>query len=280
MATNEEIFYKEFNRMMQQLKARNGVVNLNEIPLPTDIDLHQEHSEIVAINGIEDEYYSKLNDTTPLLWGNRKLKRRKFDFRGEFMKDDNGNYIYLDVPLPRDCIAVISDIKLGVPLKYKPTESFDYVDMIKRNDGKVFFIYIVPKHYCYKVNQVALVMNVNKMRVYYDGVSLALKNGSTIYLYAIPYKPTNQPKGYRIICTKTSLNFDTELKAIRDYWLKNSIIFDVNKCVITEGIRSRNNMAVEVLPTVLDYYELYDISKPLSEYDYFSGLEDGIEFSE
>ena len=176
MATLEEIFYKEFNGMMQQLKVNNGILNINEVPMPPEASSYfkMEKHDIVAIQGINDEYYSKLNNTESLLWNSGQLKRRRFDYKGEFMKDKDGHQLYDDVTLPHECVAVISDVKLGVPLKYKPSEPFEYVDKVSNKDGLVKYVYIVPRKYCYKVTQVALVLSLNKMRVYWDGIAIAL----------------------------------------------------------------------------------------------------------
>lgn len=277
MATNEEIFFKEFNQMVYQLKANNGVVNLYDIPLPP-LPFKMEKREIAAIGNIEEEYYSKLNNSEALLWSNGQLKRRRFDYKGEYMKDKEGNQIFDDVNLPHGCVAVISDIKIGVPLKFKPKEYFEYVDMIYKNneDGSksIFYVYIVPRKYCYKINQVALVINTNKMRSYYDGIGITLKNGSTIYLYTIPYKPSKQERGYRIIHTKTSNDFSMELNAIKDYWLKTNYMFNPEMCIMNEGTKGRENMAIQALPTVMDEYIRFD---PSISMDY---TEDILEFDE
>lgn len=266
VATNEEIFYKEFNQMVYQLKANNGVLDLNTIPLPS-LPFRVEQREQVVIGNIEVDYYSKLNDSEALLWSNGQLKRRKFDYKGEFMKDKNGNQIFTDVTLPHNCVAVISPIQIGVPLKFKTEEHFEFVDTINRNnpDGTKtpYYIYIIPRKYCFKLNQVALVINTNKMRVYYDGLGITLRNGNTVYLYTIPYKPTQQQKGYRVLHTKTTNDFSAELVAIRDYWLEKGYMFNPAKCVLNEGVKGRENVALQLMPTVLDEYIRFDPSVSL-----------------
>lgn len=273
MATNEEIFFKEFNQMINQLKATNGVLDLYNLPLP-NYNFRVEKSEIVAIGGIEVEYYEKLNNSECLLWSWGQLKRRKFDYKGEYIKDKDGNQIFVDVTLPHECVAVVSDIVIGVPLKFKSEEHFEYVDMItRRENNKIYYVYIIPRKYCYKINQVALVANTNKMRSYYDGIGITLKNGNILYLYTIPYKPSKQIRGYRIIHTKTNNDFSKELTLIKDYWLKNNYMFNPEKCAIMEGIKGRDNLAIQSLPVVMDEYIRFDPSKNMDTSEEIFDLE-------
>lgn len=269
MPSLDEIFYKEFNQMLSQRKAQCGVVGLYDLVLPDDvangkIDTHEK----VFINGITDEYYSKLNNTENILLSRPNLKRRKFDYKGEFIKKDD-NFVYEEVDVHTGCVAIISKEKLGVPLKYKPNDDFIYVDMISKvtESGEVDrrYIYILPKKYCYKLNQVALVISLNKMRVYYNGISMALQNGNVIYLYTIPYKPSKSERSYRCIGTKTSLDFSQELNSIRDFWLKNNILFDYQSCELYEGVKGRSNVAYEEFPQVLESYIRYNPDKSLAD---------------
>lgn len=260
--TNEELFFKEFNAMVLALRAYNGPVNIYDMPLP-DIPFHRELHEIAYIQGIETEHYNKLNESEAIIWKEGKLKRRKFDYRGEYMTDSDGNVITEEVTLPQDCIAVVSEIRIGVPYKFKTEESFAYVDMVKRDD-KIYYVYIVPKKYCYKINQTALILNTNKMRVYYQGIGLTLKNGSIVYLYVIPYKPTQKERGYRVLCSHTNIDYSKEFVAIRDYWLQNNYMFNPALCNLYEGTKGRNNAALIEFPTVLDEYERFNIDKPMS----------------
>ena len=260
--TNEELFFKEFNAMVLALRAYNGPVNIYDMPLP-DIPFHRELHEIAYIQGIETEYYNKLNESEAIIWKEGKLKRRKFDYRGEYMTDSDGNVITEEVTLPQDCIAIVSEIRIGVPYKFKTEEPFAYVDMVKRDD-KIYYVYIVPKKYCYKINQTALILNTNKMRVYYQGIGLTLKNGSIVYLYVIPYKPTQKERGYRVLCSHTNIDYSKEFVAIRDYWLQNNYMFNPALCNLYEGTKGRNNATLIEFPTVLDEYERFNIDKPMS----------------
>ena len=273
--TNEELFFKEFNAMVLALRAYNGPINIYDMPLP-DVNFHRELHEIAYIQGINTEYYNKLNDSEALIWKEGKLKRRKFDYRGEYMLDSEGNVLTEEVTLPQDCIAVVSGIQIGVPYKFKTEEPFAYVDMVKRDD-KIYYVYIVPKKYCYKINQTALVLNTNKMRIYYQGIGLTLKNGSVIYLYVIPYKPTQKEKGYRVLCSHSDIDYSKELIAIRDFWLQNNYMFNPALCNLYEGTKGRNNAAMIEFPTVLDEYERFNMEKPMSSetLDEFE-LDDGI----
>lgn len=280
MASLDEIFVKEFNQLVYNLKANNGYVNLYDIPIPDNIanTFVIERHDKVAISSIPDEYYGKLSNSEALLWNGGQLKRRKFDFKGEFMKDKNGNFIYNEVSLPNTCVAVISDTRIGVPLKYKPKEELQFVDTVQKNlsDGTrlIKYMYIIPRQYCYKLNQVALVLSWNKLKVYYAGIGLTLKNGHILYMYVIPYKPSSQQHNYRVLHCKTNIDFNSEICALRDYWLKTNYMFNPSLCALMDTVKGRENLAYQVLDGVLDDYIRFDPNKPMSirtENDYEVG---------
>lgn len=279
LATLDEIFYKEFINMMHQAKGINGVCNLNDIPLPPEASKKflVEPRNKVLVRGITEEYYEKLNEQEALLWGSSALRRRKFDYKGDFIKDKQGNYVLQDVPCPRNCVAIISPISIQVPTKYKSKEDAQYVDMVTKTDSdgtkKYRFVYIVPKKYCYILNQTALVLSWNKLRRFYTGNMLSLQNGSYLYLYVVPYNPSHKAMSYRVLHCKTSIDYNEEITMLRDFWIKNNIIFNPAWCQLDEFIRGRENMAYLSLPGTEDFYERFDASKPMDEQETFEEVE-------
>lgn len=280
MASSDEIFFKEFKAMMNDLKAVTGYINLTDIPFPPELAgrMTQTSKEMVAISPIQDEYYSRLGNTLGILWGKAPLMRRKFDYKGNFITDKDGNYIWKDVNCPSECAAVVSDISIGVPTSHKPAEHLEYVDMVTRKTetGEVQrkFVYLLPRKYLYKINQTALVISWNKLRVYYSGIMLSMQSGHTLYMYIIPYKPThNTYHNYRVIMTKPSIEYAEELTLIRQFWVSNNIIFDPAECELLEPVRGIQNVACQQIDGVLDNYVMFDSNKPLGELD---SLEDDI----
>jgi hypothetical protein len=178
------------------------------------------------------------------------------------MKDADGNYLTEDVDIPTDCIAIISEINVHMPNKYiSPTkEHFDYVDMIERTfDGNVIrnYIYIIPRKYCHKMYQTALVLSLRKLSKFYEAYALSFVNGFTVYLSSIPYKPTKQQKG-RILKTKLTDDYKEEMKDLREFWIKNGMMHNPNLCVLTEEVKGRENMAYLELPGTDEYIDTYD----------------------
>lgn len=268
--TLEEMFCKEFTKMLSVRKANSPVLDLHSLEVPEECNKGILKYNKVYIKGISEEYYSKLNNTEALIWSGGKLVRRKFDYKGEYIKDKDGKYKVEDVPVPHNAIAVISDVKIGVPNKFKSPENFAYVDMIqsKGNSSDKRYIYIVPREYCFKLNQTALVLSLTKLRTYYQGMSMAFTNGYTVFVYVVPYKPTaNTAKPYRILTTKTSIDYSEELKAIQQLWMQRGYIFTPELCALEEGYKGRDNIAYEVMPVVLDEYIRYDEDKSMSKVD-------------
>lgn len=273
--TCEEIFYQEFMAMMNQRKAYRGVIALNNIPLPPNnwgVDTHDK----VMIRGINEEYYNKLNDTEAILWSKPRLVRRKFDHNMQFImrKDDPSKPELEEVTLPHKCVAIVSEVKIDVPysvetrtgkrVKYKASDGFEYVDVINKvkpnGERIVRYIYIVPKVYCYKENQVALVISFNRLRSYYSGAQVSLTNGQYLYLHVIPYKPTsNVSKNYRVLKTQTSSqDFNEDVKNLVNFWVSNSVMFNPSDCVMYEGYKGKENLAYELMPPVLEEFVTYD----------------------
>lgn len=280
MATSEEMFYRDFMQMMNQRRGMYGQCNLNDIKLPPDAKTKflVEKKEKVVIGNIDEEYYSKLNGTESLLWGSKALKRRKFDYRGKFLRDSNGNFILEEVPCPHDCVAIISPLSIGVPNKFKSKsgDTFEYVDMItkKNENGESHrFVYIVPKKYCYPIKQTALVLSWFKLKKFYSGIKIALQNGSYIFMYVIPYKPSYINRNYRVIHCKTDVDYTNEILAIKDYWIKENIMFNPAHCVLDDYVKGRENLAYENLNGTEDIYERFDMSTTLDKSESFDDVE-------
>lgn len=278
MASLDEIFFKEFQAMMYQRKGMTGQVNLNDIPLPPGAERHLfvETRDKVKIIGISEEYFSKLDGTEALLWGHKQLQRRKFDYQGKFMKDKEGRYILRDVTCPQECTAVISKDSIGVPNTFKSKEQSCYVDMITRKTASGVqhrFVYVIPKKYCYKIKQTALVLSWNKLRRFYQGIGLSMQNGSILYMYVIPYNPSSTVHNYRVLHCKTSVDYNRELAVIRDFWIKTGVIFDPAQCTLTDYVKGRENMAYFTLDSTEDMYEMFDVTKPLGTEDTLEDVE-------
>lgn len=279
MFTADEVFYKEFMDMMKYRKSviENRLIqsgNYNELEMLKNIILPDEFANYTIetydklyITDIEDEIFSQLNNTEVLWWTKGQLTRRKFDYKGEFMKNEHGDYILEDVDTPMDCVGVISDINVHMPNKYKSKtgDTFDYVDMLEREfDGKTQrkYIYLIPRKNCHKMYQTALLLTFKKPKTFYMSFALSFTNGFTIYLASVPYKPTKPPIG-RILRTKTTDNFLVEMGQLREYWVDKGVMFDPNKCILNETVKGRDNMAVLEMPGTVEFTEQYDAETTL-----------------
>lgn len=279
MQSLDEIFYKEFTNMMNSLKGINGQCSLTDIALPPEAEgrFFIEKKQKVLIRGITEDYYNKLNESEVLLWGSSAMRRRKYDYKGEFITDKDGRYILQDVPCPNDCVGIISTQSIGVPAKYRSKDSCQYVDMVSKRgaDGKMMhrFVYIVPKKFCYQIKQTALVLSWNKLRRFYSGNMLSMQNGSYLYLYIVPYNPSSQVHSYRVLHCKTSVDYSAEISLLKNYWIENNIIFNPAWCQLDDFFRGRENMAYLPLNGTEDIYERFDESRPLGEVETFEDIE-------
>lgn len=267
----DDIFFNEFTQMMRQLKSINGNVSLSDIPLSDDLAKKCVvlNKQLVRIKGITDEVYSGLNDTTAILWVKPNLARRKYDSAGKFIQKD-GKYVFEEVDVPHECVAIISDKQLGVKTKYKPVEKFVYVDFLTKDgdDNKRKYIYIVPRKYCFKVTQTALIVSHNKMtRAFYSGVSVSCQNGNILFLYVIPFMPSSTQKAFRVLATGTDPNSLFNLAGeIFKYWVNVGYAFNPMECEMLDCTKGRSNMAFESFAGRIDLYSEYsDKSLDISE---------------
>lgn len=274
------LFYYEFNKTMNTLKSLHPAVSFADVPLPEEAsNFVIERRDKVVISGIETEYYSKLNNTENLLWGSSAINKRKFDYNNKPIVDKKtGKIVLEDVPCPRDCVGVVSNYSIGVPNKFQNKEGFKYVDMVTQvnkngEKGAVKFIYIIPKKYCYKMQQTALVMSWERggLRKFYSGVAISTTLGRVLYLFVVPYKPNmsenDGSKKFKVLCTKTDIDYTEEMTLLRDHWINCGFMFNPDECKLDEPIQGRDNMASISLDANLDDYIRFDTTKPMSADD-------------
>lgn len=271
MATLEEMFFREFNQMMNQRHAANPMFSIQNLDVPKGALGEINKFDMVYVKGITEEYYSKLNNTEAYLWSGGKLSRRKYDHTGKYIMKD-GKYDIQEVTLPHECVAIISDENISVPVRFKPKESFEYVDCVQRTnpDGTktVKRVYIVPREYCYKMAQTALVISLTKLKSYYLGGSYSFQHGYVVYIYVIPYKPrSNISRSYRILATKTDIDYTEEINSLVAYWNQRGYLFNKEDCTLYEGIKGRDNLAYEYFPPTVEAYERYKPDLSMAKQD-------------
>ena len=301
----DDIFYDEFRVMMRQLKVQcgpksivpivdaNGKVIKDDFPIPEEFlqDTHIIKTHLVAINNITEDYYSALNGTTGLYYSKMNVTQRKFDYKGEYIKDENGDYVVEHVSVPNDCIAVFSEKPIGVPYKYKPKEAgFAYVDKAPMQVGNVkqdLLLYIIPRKYCYYVNQTALVFTTTKFGEnsekgrFYSGREIAMTNGTTLFMYVIPYKPFKK-YGYRVVATSTHPNNLMDLaNKIYKYWVEKGLAFNPLMCDVSGGTKGVENMARRDIQGNISVYTYANDKSIDNETDYEINYDDAdAEFSD
>lgn len=266
MKSLDMIFAKEFKMTCQQRLARTGAININQIPVPdgmmTPVVPKFRKMNKVLIRGIRIEYFAELNNTTAYLWLKPNLRRRKFDRFGKFKKE-NGHFLFDDVVLPQDCAAIISEKSIRVPLAFKQ-EGFDYVDFLVI-DGKTYYIYVVPKENCYKLNELALVISVNRLRSFYSSMELKLQSGSTIYLSVVPFQPTRaEALSYRVLSLSMKRDFSKEWSVLYAYWVEKGVLYPRELTELADYSGGVANVAYRELDATLEEYQRYNPDKSLA----------------
>lgn len=263
--TPDEMFAREFKNTMFKRKARFGFPSVSAIPLPQSVIKTSNICKYqkILLKNIEEEYYSKLNNTQVLLLKRQSLSRRKISANG-FILEKDGSISREDVDVPRNCVAVLSETVIGLPYSYKAKEQFIYVDYLTKGE-KTFYIYIIPKNYCYKVNQTALVISGNKLRVFYEGVEFYSTYGSKYYMYIVPYRPETQKldkQQLRIITTGSTIDYKTTINALFEFWTSMNYVFDYNLANLQDQVKGEKNVAYTSVRGIEEYTKI-DFSKTL-----------------
>ena len=269
MLSIDELFYREFTNLQQRLRAVPSY-SVEQLPVPSDLYTNNIFlkKHWCHIEGIKTEYYKKLNGADVVLAGKVKLQKKKFDYKSQYIKNSDGSYVYEDVSCPKNCVAILSDRQINVPYSFQDKD-FIYVDMLLESEigqSKYKYVYIIPKSYCYRVNQTALVVTAVKLKKqFYFGMQLALQNGRCAYLYVIPYNPSNYTARFKVLCSKLDSDYTKEINKVCNYWLANNIIYNPNWCGLSAPIKGRYNLAVQQQDAPLDVYVKYNIEKTLGD---------------
>lgn len=281
--TFDAIFVKEFDMMVRELSAVR-TADIFSLPVPDSFSLSKMDTsfEQVTFQGIEVDYYSKLNGTVAYLLSRPKLVRKKYNSNGDYVKDKDGKYFTEEVVVHNDCVAVLSKVKIGVPNKFK-SEGFEYVDLyVSESESKkeLYYIYIIPRQYVYKLNLCALCLAFDRPKKLYGGCQVYLYSGHKVYLYIAPYKVSSVARNYRVFTVKPTLDLQKEYKDLLTFWGENGIIFNIEYLWISEVIGDRDNAGYSLLNNTLDEYLCYDSSVSLAndrntieELDSLTGLE-------
>lgn len=270
MKTIDNVFYRDFRDMMN---TRRGITTFNyvDIPLPELKTMLNGTPKgyMATVKGIKEPFFERLNGEEVQLVGRTTLKKRQVLSDGSFRKDSKENFVYTQIPVKHDCVAILSRRSVGLKRfvevngmkkEHKVSEGFRYVDYIETENGRKY-IYIVPKTFVYRLSLCALVLTPNKHRVYYKGCKLALQNGNYIYLHVIPFK-FRENLSYRVLGVKAGFDFDTEVNQILRFWTEIGVIFDPKLTALEGTVSGVTNLGIMDLEGTcsLEDYVPYTVS--------------------
>lgn len=270
--TVDEIFRRDFKKMMNERRNYYGSdarFYINNLPVPTIPSMSVlKNSKSVIVKGITEQYFSKLNGKVAYIFKRQSWEKRLYNSDGEFRKDENG-YMTQKITIPRDSIVIGSSINIGVPntemvgkikRKYLPTEGYKYIDYQVIN-GKTIYFYYIPKSFVYELNLCAMIVSSTAHKRYYWGYKVALQNGTTAFLYVIPFNPRSQ-RNYRILSVKASTNFKKEFDLLFNHWQTMGASFN-SKNLSEDDLR----LCYEYMDGVCDADEYEPIGNVISNID-------------
>lgn len=282
MQNSDYVFYREFVDMMNGRRLTNQGFRYVDLPFPAFTSMINGAPKRKSVyisdndeNKITVPFFEALNGSTAELVGKTTLLKRQFLADGSFRKDKNGNFMYTQVPVKHECVAIMSPIniqlkrfeidKKGKKQDIKIDDLYRYVDFIESPTGRKY-IYIIPKKHCHRLNMTALIITPNKHRNYYKGAKLALQSGNYVNLYVIPYK-YSENLSYRVIGVKPSIDFDNEVGQIISTWVDMGVLFNLNMTALNNPVKGLSNLGIIDLEPTLDYgeYESYDRNHTLAD---------------
>lgn len=238
--TLEELFIKEFKSNVRVI----GTKNVYDVPIPDACKdwLDTVGFEEFAIKGIKKEKFTGLNRTiVRKIPKGYEVKQRKIDkaTRGH-AKDANGKFIYEDYKIPSGSMAIISDVNLKLDYKYYKSaeDGYGYVDFIKKKDGSIKYIYVVPKEVLYNVHRTALVLSMKSSMICYSGKGYTTWNKGAIYLYVVPYSARKRYDASVVLKTKVgskAQDFTEEIQMLEKYWESVNFIPSIELSNLTTG---------------------------------------------
>lgn len=273
--SSDEIFIKQFKNMMNIRSSLFPPFKLSDLPLGDDMFSGTPKRSLAIIRGIDEPFFSRLNNWTVELVGRSTLSKRLALSDGSFRKDDKGNYVVTPVPVPNISVAVISSLSIGLLRKYEDgrihnvSDGFKYVDYFV-SDGNKKYIYIIPRSNVYKLNLSALVVSLTHRRSFYKGCKLALQNGRYVYLYVVPFKYRSYGEEV-VVGVKPSINFEKEVSTLLSYWLSIGVTFDLSLTKLDDTLNGVNNVGILDIEGTLSYEDFtpFDVSMEYQSDDDF-----------
>lgn len=256
----DKIFVREFNQTMKRLR---GMVSfsLNQMQFPQLT--HEVDTGIkIKVDGIDDDYYKKLNGHEVVRVDQRKLERNTYWRSGEV----KGKETY---HLPVDCLLVRTQQSLNLPFHYqvdKKQGHLDYVDYIEKTveDRKyTFYFYAIPKKYLYSVTNTALVVSDSPKPKHYGGIQLMTTWGVPIYLYIVNVKKLKSIESQKILVAGTNPEYlKRSLQQTVAYLENTGQAFrhqglDVDYAIYNDGTA---NLAQRIYQPTLEYEEQSDLT--------------------
>lgn len=116
MKTNDSIFAREFKSMMDGRRSLTSGFKLSDLPLPVMDTMLQgvPKGRMALVRGIKELFFDRLNNQEVQLIGRTTLQKRQVLSDGSFRRDNNGQFVYDQISVSRNCIAILSSISIGI----------------------------------------------------------------------------------------------------------------------------------------------------------------------
>lgn len=269
MLTNEDLFIREFRKMMRERSAVYGAFHNLNFPLPDLPTLYPVPKyTMVLVKGVKEPFFDRLNGEEVFLLRRGSLKKRQVLSDGTFRVNEKGDYVYDTITVPQDSAPILSKRSIGLRRivngrEHKVSQGYKYVDYVDTKQGRRY-IYIVPKQHIYRLNLCTLILTPYRRRAYYKGCRLAFQNGIYLYLYVVPFK-YRETESARVIGVKASVNFDQEVSQIISYWMEQNILFDLRLTALEDIRAGVANLGIQDFSGTLLVEDYRPYEKSLAE---------------
>lgn len=269
MQTVNQLFVKDFKKMMT-IRASSGL-NVN-LQMLSNGQEYRVNKNMGYIKGIKEPFYERLNKSKCTIIYKTKVGKPQVKADGTYRLDEEGKEVVDHIPVPREAVLICTTVNIMLRKKtqdgadYEEKENFRYiryVDKIEKGERTRYFYYIVPREHVYKVNLTALIITKNRRKNYYNGLRVALVDGSYAYLYTVPHKGVREDTF--VIYTEATTDYSSLLLQVANSWVQQGYAFDYVSCQVELPDKGEINVAYQVLAPTLFHEDYVPYKATLKE---------------
>lgn len=175
---------RDTRRQLRTAKLMSPGFSVKDLPFDFRAMDTKQMVGVCTVRDIKDKFFKRLNGHDVYPYKARVIEHNAYYNSGKV----KGR---VETVIPADCVAVRSNVILGLPGLYKPEDKrLQYLDYETLPNGFKVYIYVLPKENLWFNHRTAVIASNTFKRANYGGYKVTLLNGHTIYLSIVDFNPT------------------------------------------------------------------------------------------